>query len=126
MKKAGTTNAVKNIAQFPWHEMPGHFRGALSKMLVRPESDHSHHFDFRISAYQPMGHVERHAHKAQEQIYYVLKGEALLELDEETHVMREHDFVFIAPGRQHSIANTGLSDLIFFVITSPPDDEQPV
>jgi hypothetical protein len=32
------TPSVRNIAEEPWQEFPGHFGGALSKALVHPAS----------------------------------------------------------------------------------------
>ena len=41
-------------------------------------------------------------------------------------VVRKHDFIFLPPGVDHSIENTGLTDLVFLVVTSPvTDDSQP-
>jgi mannose-6-phosphate isomerase-like protein (cupin superfamily) len=114
---------VRNIAEVPWKEFPNHFGGALSKPLVRPENAGTRHIDYRISMYQPMAHVEKHAHKVQEQVYHVLEGEGLMEIDGETRVVRKHDVIFLPPGIEHSIANSGISDLIFLVVTSPVTDE---
>jgi mannose-6-phosphate isomerase-like protein (cupin superfamily) len=113
---------LRNIAEVLWENPPAHAPGALSKMLVRPETAGSRLVDFRISNYQPMAFVEPHAHTVQEQIYHVVDGEGLMELDGERRVMRKGDFVFIPPGVRHAIYNTGLGDLTFFVITTPPDD----
>jgi hypothetical protein len=33
---------IRNIAEVPWREFPGHFGGALSKPLVMPETAQSH------------------------------------------------------------------------------------
>jgi len=33
--------------------------------------------------------------------------------------------IFLPPGVEHAIYNTGLTDLRFIVVTSPPDDEAP-
>ena len=73
--------------------------------------------------YQPMAYVKRHSHKVQEQVYHVLEGEGLMEIGNEKHVVRKHDFIFLPPGVEHSIANTGLVDLVFLVVTSPPSDD---
>jgi mannose-6-phosphate isomerase-like protein (cupin superfamily) len=51
-----------------------------------------------------------------------LEGEALLELGGERRVMRNLDIVFVPPGVRHAIYNTGLADLTFIVVTSPPED----
>ena len=114
---------VRNIAEVPWKEFPKHFGGALSKPLVRPENAGTRHIDYRISMYQPMAYVEKHAHKVQEQVYHVLEGEGLMEIDGETRVVRKHDVIFLPPGVEHSIANSGINDLVFVVVTSPVTDD---
>ena len=99
---------IRNIAEVPWREFPNHFGGALSKPLVMPETAGSRHIDYRISMYQPMAHVVRHKHQVQEQIYHVLEGEGMMEIAGENHVVRKHDFIFLPPGVEHSISNSGL------------------
>jgi mannose-6-phosphate isomerase-like protein (cupin superfamily) len=113
---------VRNIAEILWQEYPGHFGSALSKALVRPETCGSRRIDHRISCYRPMAHVAEHVHKVQEQVYHVIEGEGLLTLDDRTHVMRRHDYVFVPPGVRHSFTNTGLVPLVFLVVTSPVED----
>jgi mannose-6-phosphate isomerase-like protein (cupin superfamily) len=115
---------IRNIAEVPWREFPDHFGGALSKPLVMPETAGSRHIDYRISMYQPMAHVARHKHRVQEQIYHVLEGEGLMEIAGKNHVVRKHDFIFLPPGVEHAIANSGLVDLVFLVITSPVSDAE--
>lgn len=114
---------IRNIAEVEWREFPNHFGGALSKPLVMPETAGSRHLDYRISMYQPMARVILHKHKVQEQVYHVLDGEGLMEIDGRRHVVRKHDVIFLPPGIDHSIANTGLVDLVFLVITSPVSDD---
>jgi mannose-6-phosphate isomerase-like protein (cupin superfamily) len=53
----------------------------------------------------------------------VLEGEGLMEIDGERRVVRKHDVIFLPPGVEHAISNTGLVDLVFLVVTSPPGDE---
>ena len=44
-----------------------------------------------------------------------------------TQVVRKHDVIFVPPGVEHAISNTGLVDLVFLVVTSPvSDDAAPV
>ena len=113
---------VRNIAEVPWLEYPNHFGGALSKPLVTPDSAKSRHLDYRISCYQPKAYVARHVHATQEQIYHVLDGEGLIEIAGTNHLLRKHDVVFLPPGVEHLIQNSGLADLVFLVITSPVVD----
>lgn len=114
---------IRNIAEEPWQQFPGHFGGALSKALVHPETTGSRQIDYRISTYQPMAYVERHRHKVQEQVYHVLDGEGIMKIGEEKRVVRRHDVIFIPPGVWHSIVNSGLGDLTFIVVTTPIQDE---
>ena len=122
-KKEQPSALVRNITEIPWEQFPGHFGGALSKPLVRPETAGSKLMDYRISTYQPMAYVQLHTHKVQEQVYHVLEGEGLMEMDGQRQVVRRHDVIFIPPGVEHGIANTGLGDLTFIVVTTPVEDE---
>ena len=115
---------VGNIAEIPWQQYPGHFGGALSKALVRPETCGSLRVDYRISCYQPMAHVQEHAHQVQEQVYHVIEGEGMLTLDERRVLMRRHDYVFVPPGVRHSFTNNGTVPLVFLVVTTPVEDEE--
>jgi quercetin dioxygenase-like cupin family protein len=114
---------VEKMAHVAWREFPGHFGGALSKMLVGPGNAGSQLLDFRISRYAPNAYVQEHKHKVQEQIYYVLEGEGLLTLGKEKHLMRPHDYVYLPPGVPHSFTNTGTAGLVFLVVTTPAADQ---
>jgi len=114
---------IRNIAEEPWQQFPAHHGGALSKALVHPDTLGSRHIDYRISTYQPMAYVEVHAHRVQEQVYHVLDGEGLMEVDGKKTLVRRHDVIFIPPGVPHAIENTGLGDLTFIVATSPATDD---
>ena len=123
MSKQPRQALVRNIAEVPWQQFPNHHGGALSKPLVMPQTLASRQLDYRISMYQPMAYVKVHQHKVQEQVYHVIEGEGLMHIDGEDHVVRKHDFIFLPPGVDHSISNTGLVDLVFLVVTSPVTDE---
>ena len=116
--------SIRNVVEVMWEDLPGHFGGAYSKMLVRPEPSGSRRIDYRISTYQPKAHVEPHSHRIQEQVYHILEGEGLMVLGDKRQVVRRHDVIFVPPGVTHAIYNTGLADLTFIVVTSPPDDTE--
>ena len=86
---------IRNVVEVPWQEFPGHFGGALSKALVRPETAGSRLIDYRIS----------------------------MEMDGRRQVVRKHDVIYIPPGVEHGICNTGLTDLTFIVDTTPAQDD---
>lgn len=115
---------IRRGASVMWESPPGHYDSAFSKMLVRPENSATQLLDFRISVYQPKGYVAPHHHRTQEQIYHIQSGEAVMELSGARHVVGPQDTIFIPPGVEHAIYNTGLTDLVFYVITTPPEDGQ--
>ena len=116
------TAAIRAAAEVIWDEPPAHYGGAFSKMLVRPESCGSRSIDYRISVYQPRAYVALHKHRIQEQVYHVLEGEGLMELNGKKQVVRKDDVIFIPPGIEHAIYNTGMTDIKFVVVTSPADE----
>lgn len=122
-KKSKAVPSIRNVVETPWQQYPGHFGGALSKALVRPETAGSKLVDYRISTYQPMAYVEVHTHKVQEQIYHVLEGEGMMIIEGKKQVVRKHDVIFLPPGYSHSIVNNGLTDLTFIVVTTPTEDK---
>jgi mannose-6-phosphate isomerase-like protein (cupin superfamily) len=117
-----TKAVIRPAASVLWEEPPAHYGGAYSKMLVRPEPCGSKSLDYRVSVYQPKAYVAPHRHRIQEQIYHILDGEGLMEIEGERTVVRRDDVIFIPPGVEHAIYNTGMSDLRFIVVTSPPDE----
>jgi mannose-6-phosphate isomerase-like protein (cupin superfamily) len=121
MKKAKPKAKVMRAEEAFWEEPPGHF-AAFSKMLVHPSNADTRLFDFRISSYQPKGYAEVHFHEVAENIYYILQGRGIVELDGTRHLVEPHTVVHIPAGVRHGIFNTGLEDLIFIVAASPPAD----
>jgi mannose-6-phosphate isomerase-like protein (cupin superfamily) len=115
--------SIQNITAVKWGELPGHFGGALSKLLVHPQTTGSRHLDYRISTYAPNAYVAPHSHEIQEQVYHVLAGEGLMEIGGKQQTVREHDVIFIPPRVQHALYNTGLAPLTFIVVTAPVSDE---
>ena len=111
---------IRKAVEVMWEDLPGHFDGALSKMLITPSNAPTKHFDFRLSTYQPKGFVAKHRQEVEEQIYYMLEGEGLMELDGVRKVVRSGATIFIPSGVEHALYNTGTNDLTFLVITSPP------
>ena len=119
-----TAGQLRDLAEFAWQQSPGHFGGALSKVLVSRDNG-AKRLDFRISTYQPGAHVESHAHPDKEQVYYFLSGTGRLELGDQAVIVRADSFAHIPPHLPHALENTGLGDLTFLVITVPLGDGTP-
>jgi mannose-6-phosphate isomerase-like protein (cupin superfamily) len=115
------TAKIMRIEEAFWELPPGHFQ-AFSKMLVHPTNAATKHFDFRISSYQPRGYAEMHVHEVAENLYYILRGRGIVELDGVRHLVEPHMVIHIPPGVRHGIFNTGVEDLVFLVVASPPSD----
>jgi mannose-6-phosphate isomerase-like protein (cupin superfamily) len=52
----------------------------------------------------------------QEEIYFVLQGQGVLEYGDQTYPLRANDFTYIPPGIKHSIANSSKESLRVLVI----------
>ncbi len=103
-----------------WSSPPGHHR-AYSKLLVGPETG-SRYLDFRISLYPPEGYAEEHVHQEAENVYFILRGRAVVDLDGQRHIAGPNTVVFIPPGVRHAVYNTGDEDLLFVVVAAPAQD----
>lgn len=104
-----------------WHEPPGHERG-YSKYLVSAEDGLSSRLDFRLSRYPIGGRVDPHTHEVAEQLYFFIEGTGTVRCDDEAYTVGPEHTVFVPPGAVHSLENTGSTDLVFVVVTSPPED----
>ena len=114
--------SVRELAEFLWEQSPGHFDGALSKILVSAATTPGAQFlDFRVSTYAPKAYVHTHVHPNKEQIYFFLEGEGLLELGAEKKLVRPNQFAFSPPHLPHGLHNTGHGQLVFIVITTVTD-----
>ena len=113
--------SIRNIVEVLWETPPEHY-DAHSKMLVNPQTAQTQPLDHRTSSYQPKGYVAPHRHQGQEQIYRVLDGEGLMELDGERTVVRRNDVIHIPPGVEHAIYNSGPGSWCSSWSASPPSD----
>ena len=88
-------------------------------MLIELQKIINHRLSLDSIATTTLG-VEKTAEGLQA-IEWFRKGR-LMEIAGKNHVVRKHDFIFLPPGVEHAISNSGLVDLVFLVITSPVTD----
>lgn len=70
--------------------------------------------------YMPAGSSESlHVHQKAQQFFYVLQGEATMEIDNEKHNIKSGEGIHIPAGRTHRIKNETSEDLEFLVISEP-------
>ncbi len=60
-----------------------------------------------------------HYHRYATQLFYLLEGQVRFSHATEVHEMRPGDAVHVMPGVVHSLENTGDSDAVLLVVSSP-------
>jgi len=68
----------------------------------------------------PGGAETRHVHRQARQFFFVLSGEAVMELENKEVVLGPQDGIAVPPGSPHCLFNRGNMDLTFLVISAPP------
>ncbi|MBY0083597.1 cupin domain-containing protein [Brevibacillus sp. M2.1A] len=61
----------------------------------------------------------RHYHERSRQFFFVLSGQAMLEVDGVRHVLGRQEGVEVPPGVKHQMKNEGAEDVEFLVISQP-------
>ena len=61
-----------------------------------------------------------HRHNRTEEIYYILEGAGLMQVDQEQRHVAPGDAIAILPGQLHQITNTGDALLKFLCCCAPP------
>lgn len=68
----------------------------------------------------PPGATEvRHRHARSRQFFYVLEGDALLEVDGVRHELRPGMGLHVPPGAAHQFRNESAADVHFLVVSAP-------
>ena len=69
----------------------------------------------------PPGSQEaRHFHSKAQQFFFVLQGEAVMEIDGKEFAVRECEDIHVAAGKPHQMFNRSQADAFFLVISQPP------
>jgi mannose-6-phosphate isomerase-like protein (cupin superfamily) len=63
---------------------------------------------------------ELHSHEEAEQVYIVVSGRGTMTVAGDTQEVGEGDLVLVPPATDHSIANSGTTDLCCVSVQSPP------
>ena len=78
---------------------------------------------FSVATFQPNQQVFRHAHANMHEFFYVLKGQgAIIQVNDDDHVVQEGTFVHVAPGEQHAVFTNAVDDLQLLVVGVVTDD----
>ena len=67
----------------------------------------------------PGDRERRHYHSAARQFFYILKGEAVIEVDDSRFVLRSGQGLEVPPGVSHQFMNESEYDVWFLVVSAP-------
>ncbi len=62
---------------------------------------------------------QRHYHEKARQFFYILAGEAVLEIEGREHVLAAGSGIEVGPGQRHRFFNRAMEDVCFLVISAP-------
>lgn len=66
------------------------------------------------------GSMLRHLHREQEELYVVLDGTAMIDVDEARYKLGERDALAVPARAWHRVSNVGVGPLTFLVVAAPP------
>jgi len=75
------------------------------------------------NSFAPGGVYETHKHRTF-QFYYILSGKAKVKVGEEERIAEKGTWIFIPPGVDHYIENTGKEDFTYILIGGQPPKEK--
>ena len=85
-------------------------------LSVKPKHHSVMHFNLPTK-----GCVELHCHPNEEEIYYILSGDAGVKIDKQYYTLGEGDLLYIPPNKAHELKNIGTQVLKMLAIFSTPD-----
>ena len=69
------------------------------------------------------GAMSRHMHREQEEVYLVLDGRAMIDVDGEQLLVGEREALAVPARAWHRVTNVGVGPLTFYVVAAPPVDD---
>src|SRR3974390_1478620 len=93
--------------------------GRLTRVLAGPGAPvEPDHFVMGYVTIYPGGEVPSHAH-SQEEVYFIVSGHGVIELDNEETQVEAGSYAAIRPGHSHSLTNTAKEDLVMLFCDAP-------
>lgn len=100
-----------------WQPKPAN--GYAEVILASTELPSVHKFSLGRQLLPPGGRVRLHAHDRAEEVFHVLKGSGVAEIDGEAHRLAPGTTLYFGHNRQHTIINDGSEDLQWLWIFLP-------
>jgi mannose-6-phosphate isomerase-like protein (cupin superfamily) len=92
---------------------------AIRELLGRPTSSLIRNQSLAEAALEPAQSTERHHHRLSEEIYFVLDGGGLMEVDGVEQEVGPGDAILIPPGAWHSL-HAGAGGVRLLCMCAPP------
>jgi|ERR1043165_6775084 mannose-6-phosphate isomerase-like protein (cupin superfamily) len=87
--------------------------GITSYLLASPRTSAAEHLTTTLAVIPPGGEQRIHSHRP-EQVYFILEGNGMMTVGDETQRVGPGDCVFIPSGQQHGLKNDGVTILRYF------------
>ena len=100
----------------------GHLPILSSWMLISPQNSSARSISIQISEI-PIGSEQPLHNHDPEQCYYIIKGNGLMIIEDETREVSAGDAVYISSNKKHGIKNLGDGVLEYLTANSPAFDE---
>ncbi len=109
---------IQHISDLPAYSPPAH-SGTVNRRLVGHEAGFG--FEMILGRVMPGGEASRHYHRAEAQIVYILKGEAMVALGQEPpRHCGPGTVIRIPPRLAHEVVTVGEEALECLVLYAPP------
>lgn len=98
--------------------------GSTIRELMHPSSHSSRQQSLAEATVVAGAETRLHRHHKTEEIYYIVQGEGMMRLGEDSFKVEKGDSVCIAPGTAHNIRNTGSDELKILCCCAPAYSHQ--
>ena len=79
------------------------------------------HLRMSVGRLAPGGSVEHHRHFTMEEVYYLMKGRAMVRVDDDEYEVEENTAIYFPPEPMRSVYNHTDEDCWWLFVGAPPD-----
>jgi len=94
--------------------------GSEIREIFHPNDSSIKKMSFAEATVYPGDITELHIHKKADEIYFILAGKGIMEIEKEKSLVKKEDSIFIPAGNKHRIKNIGKTALKILCSSSPP------
>ena len=94
--------------------------GSEIREIFHPSSFSVERMSVAEATVHPGEETTLHYHKTSDEVYYILEGSGIIEVDGAKADIREGDCIYIKARQKHKVWNTGKQPLKILCICSPP------